>query len=281
MIENNQVINFEDKILKSSLILSSPHSGVYYPDDFFSLLKTDVSELKQIEDSLVDELISGNLDKKNLILKAVWSRSVVDVNRAKNDFNYNDFEPPIEHISSKPTKYSRSGIGVIPIKCGMGESIYNTKLSGELAKKWLDVAWTTYHQTLIELLQKAHKNFGHYILFDFHSMPSTSENLNNKIDIVLGDCHGKSIHPKCIDFFENELSKQGLKVRRNSPYSGGYITEFYGKPKEKKHAIQIEINRSIYLNEKTRQKNSNFENCKLKLNTAINNFEKNKHNLLN
>ena len=103
-----------------------------------------------------------------------------------NDFNYNDFEPPIEHISSKPTKYSRSGIGVIPIKCGMGESIYNTKLSGELAKKWLDVAWTTYHQTLIELLQKAHTNFGHYILFDFHSMPSTSENLNNKIDIVLG-----------------------------------------------------------------------------------------------
>ena len=160
MIENNQVINFEDKILKSSLILSSPHSGVYYPDDFFSLLKTDVSELKQIEDSLVDELISGNLDKKNLILKAVWSRSVVDVNRAKNDFNYNDFEPPIEHISSKPTKYSRSGIGVIPIKCGMGESIYNTKLSGELAKKWLDVAWTTYHQTLIELLQNAHKNIG-------------------------------------------------------------------------------------------------------------------------
>ena len=66
MIENNQVINFEDKILKSSLILSSPHSGVYYPGDFFSLLKTNVSELKQIEDSLVDELISGNLDKKNL-----------------------------------------------------------------------------------------------------------------------------------------------------------------------------------------------------------------------
>ena len=85
MIENNQVINFEDKILKSSLILSSPHSGVYYPDVFFSLLKTDVLELKQIEDSLVDELISGNLDKKNLILKAVWSRSVVDVNRAKSD----------------------------------------------------------------------------------------------------------------------------------------------------------------------------------------------------
>ena len=70
MIENNQVINFEDKILKSSLILSSPHSGIYYPNDFFSLLKTDVSELKQIEDSLVDELISGNLDKKKSYFKS-------------------------------------------------------------------------------------------------------------------------------------------------------------------------------------------------------------------
>ena len=99
MIENNQVINFEDKFLKSSLILSSPHSGVYYPDNFFSFLKADISELKQIEDSLVDELIFGNLEKNNLILKAVWSRSVVDVNRAMNDFNYNDFEPPIKNIS--------------------------------------------------------------------------------------------------------------------------------------------------------------------------------------
>ena len=153
---------------KSSLILSSPHSGVYYPDNFS--LKADISELKQIEDSLVDELIFGNLEKKFNFKSSLVAFSV-DVNRAMNDFNYNDFEPPIKNISPNPTKYSRSGIGVIPIKCGIGESIYKLKLSGELAKKWLDKAWTSYHQTLREFLQKAHTNFGHYILFDFHSMP--------------------------------------------------------------------------------------------------------------
>ncbi len=280
MINNNEVLNFENNLINSSLILSSPHSGSFYPEEFKSLLNIELSELYQNEDSLVDNLINGSLKSNNLILKAIWSRSVIDVNRAKNDFNYNDFDPPIDSIDSRPTKYSRSGIGVIPLRSGYNDKIYKKKLSGDQAKDWLNSAWNSFHSTLANLLEKTHSQFGYYVLFDFHSMPSENASIRNNVDIILGDCHGKSSEQKIVQFIENELLNSGLKVRRNSPYSGGFITENYGRPKENKHAIQIEINRSIYLNEKTREKNSNFENCKLILSKMINNFEKNKKNCL-
>lgn len=280
IMKNNSVINFENNLINSSLILSSPHSGNFYPDEFISLLNVELSELNQNEDSLVDELINGSLLFKNLILKAIWSRSVVDVNRAKTDFNFNDFEPPISDIIAKPSKYSRSGIGVIPTRSGINDKIYKSKLSGKKATRWINDAWKSYHETLSNILDRAYDQYGQYVLFDFHSMPSESDNIRNKVDIILGNCHGQSCDENVIDFLEKNLSAKGLKTRRNTPYSGGFITENYGDPKKNKHTIQIEINRSIYLDEKTRERNNNFENCKLVFCEMINEFEKNKNNLL-
>ena len=187
IMKNNSVINFENNLINSSLILSSPHSGNFYPDEFISLLNVELSELNQNEDSLVDELINGSLLFKNLILKAIWSRSVVDVNRAKTDFNFNDFEPPISDIIAKPSKYSRSGIGVIPTRSGINDKIYKSKLSGKKATRWINDAWKSYHETLSNILDKAHDQYGQYVLFDFHSMPSETDNIRNKVDIILGN----------------------------------------------------------------------------------------------
>ena len=280
-MKNNELLNFKNNEINSSLILSSPHSGNFYPEDFLSLSNVELPDLNQNEDSLVDDLIDGTLDNSNIILKAVWSRSVVDVNRAINDFHHNDFDPPILDLQPSPSKYARSGIGVIPIRSGISDKMYKSKLPGSVGMKWLRLAWKNYHNTLNNLLKKTYSEFGHYVLFDFHSMPSISETTKTHADIVLGDCHGKSINPNFIDFIETQLKKNDLNIKRNSPYSGGYITKHYGKPKEGKHTIQIEINRSIYLNEKTRAKNSNFNECKKLLSELINQFEKNKLNLLN
>jgi len=279
-MKNNELLNFKNNEINSSLILSSPHSGNFYPEDFLSLSNVELPDLNQNEDSLVDDLIDGTLDNSNIILKAVWSRSVVDVNRAINDFHHNDFDPPILDLQPSPSKYARSGIGVIPIRSGISDKMYKSKLPGRVGMKWLSLAWKSYHNTLNDLLKKTYSEFGHYVLFDFHSMPSISETTKKHADIVLGDCHGKSINPNFIDFIETQLKKNDLNIKRNSPYSGGYITKHYGKPKEGKHTIQIEINRSMYLNEKTRAKNSNFNECKKLLSELINQFEKNKLNLL-
>ena len=279
-MKNNELLNFKNNKINSSLILSSPHSGSFYPEDFLSLSNIQLPDLIQNEDSLVDNLIDGTLYNNNIILKAIWSRSVIDVNRAINDFHHNDFDPPIIELKALPTKYARSGIGVIPIRSGINDKMYISKLPGGVGMKWLNLAWKNYHNTLNNLLNKTYSKFGHYVLFDFHSMPSFSETKQKHADIVLGDCHGKSIGSNFIDFIENQLKRSGLHIKRNSPYSGGYITENYGKPKEGKHTIQIEINRSIYMNEKSREKNSNFNECKKVLSELINQFEKNKLNLL-
>ena len=129
--------------------------------------------------------------------------------------------------------------------------MYISKLPGRIGMKWLNLAWKSYHDTLNNLLNKTYSKFGHYVLFDFHSMPSFSETKQKHADIVLGDCHGKSIGSNSIDFIETQLKKSGLYIKRNSPYSGGYITEHYGKPKEGKHTIQIEINLSKHIHPHT------------------------------
>ena len=199
-MKNNELLNLKNNEINSSLILSSPHSGSFYPEDFLSLSNTQLPDLIQNEDSLVDHIIDGSLDNNNIILKAVWSRSVIDVNRAINDFRHNDFDPPILELEPLPTKYARSGIGVIPVRSGINDKMYKSKLPGGVAMKWLDFAWKNYHNTLNDLLNKTYSEFGHYFLFDFHSMPSISETKQNHADIVLGDCHGKSISSNFIDF---------------------------------------------------------------------------------
>jgi len=277
---NAHIINYYKGELNSSLILSSPHSGNYYPKEFLLLSQVDIKELSQNEDSLVDLLLNKPLENQNVLLKAKWSRSVVDVNRSINDFTKQDFKPPIKNLIPSPTKYARSGLGVIPSRSGLNDKIYKSSISGLTASKWLEQAWKSYHSNLNMLLQKSHEKFDHYILFDFHSMPSSINNKHKDPDIVLGDCHGRTIEPKIINFIEEYFVDNGLTVNRNTPYSGGYITEYYGKPIKNSHSVQIEINRSLYLNEKTRNKNSNFENCRNLLINFINLFEKNKTKFL-
>ena len=137
-MKNNELLNFKNNKINSSLILSSPHSGSFYPEDFLSLSNIQLPDLVQNEDSLVDHLIDGTLDNNNIILKAVWSRSVVDVNRAINDFHHNDFDPPIIEIEPLPTKYARSGIGVIPIRSGINDKMYKDADKYDKLKKIIE-----------------------------------------------------------------------------------------------------------------------------------------------
>ena len=278
--ENIEIFNYQDKELYSSLVLSSPHSGNYYPKDFLSLCQIDPLKLCQNEDSLVDKLFKFPLLNKNVFLKAIWSRSVVDVNRSINDFQKNDFNPQIKNIASNPSKYALSGIGGIPSRSGVNEKIYSSSISGLIASSWLEIAWSSYHDHLSLILNKALKKYNHYILLDFHSMPSSVQSKSLDADIVLGDCYGKTTTPKILNFIEKFFITNGLKVKKNFPYSGGYITENYGDPSLNRHSLQIEINRPLYLNEKTRTKNSNFYNCQKLVTDLVDTVEKNKDELL-
>lgn len=147
-----------------------------------------------------------------------------------------------------------AGLGTVPRVVANGEEIYHQKLQFDEVKDRIERHYVPYHETLAQLLRQTSERFGIALLIDCHSMPSTGESGRNHFssplaDIVLGDCNGSSCHPLITDAAENICKAVGLRVARNKPYAGGYTTKFYGTPNANVHALQIEINRSLYMDE--------------------------------
>ena len=230
-------------------MISVPHSGQFYPEEFIKYKTINLKELKIMEDVKSNKLIDKINKKHADILIAECSRTVLDLNRSKfsidNDM-FSDFslDKPQEEIIM-----IKNGLGLIPKKC-YEKNIFNNKLPKKYAINLIEKFYNPYHDLINQNLNRLKKLFGHAILIDLHSMPSLN-NLKKKkeTDIVIGDNFGKSCSTKIknflIDFFENK----DFKVKLNTPYAGGYITRNYGKKSTGFHTIQIEINKSLYINE--------------------------------
>ena len=151
------------------------------------------------------------------------------------------------------------GLGTIPRIVSEGEDIYRVKLTWDNANSRITNYYLPYHDGLRQLVADTWRRFGTAILVDCHSMPSAAGLAGSgRPDIVLGDRHGTSCSPWITQHLEDALRAHGLKVSRNRPYAGGYITQKYGRPREGVHAIQIEINRMLYMNEATLKRSRGF-----------------------
>ena len=138
MTISNANVTFYNKNEKiSSIILSSPHSGTFLPREYLSMTNLTTKEVRQSEDSLVDNLLSFEKKFNNILISANWSRGVVDLNRSINDFNKKDFSTPISDIKAFPTKYAKSGLGVIPTRGCYNKRIYKKPIPGDIANSWL------------------------------------------------------------------------------------------------------------------------------------------------
>ncbi|MYE59074.1 MAG: N-formylglutamate amidohydrolase, partial [Alphaproteobacteria bacterium] len=149
-----------------------------------------------------------------------------------------------------------SGLGTIPRLVGNGLEIYRAKLTFREARQRVERFHAPYHAALAALLEETCQRFGRALLIDLHSMPSASwggrwpEGAKGA-DIVLGDCYGKACARAITAAAHDHLSDRGYSVVRNDPYSGGYTTKRYGRPGRGRHALQVEINRSLYMDEAT------------------------------
>ena len=129
--------------------------------------------------------------------------------------------------------------------------------AAEIAAR-VDTYWRPYHAALAQLLAETRARFGFCLLIDCHSMPAHPAQIANPPDFVLGDAHGTACAPRATRLVEEVLLGLGYRVRRNDPYAGGYVTRHYGRPRDAVHALQIEINRSLYMDEKTLEPHSGF-----------------------
>lgn len=244
----------------SCVVFSSPHSGAVYRADFLSSTRLGSTAIRSSEDAFVDELFSSAPKFGAPLLCSKAPRAYVDLNRAATDL-----DPAL--IQGAVTKGINpavaSGLGVIPRVVANGQVIQTGKIAMETAQKRLARYYTPYHDRLLELLREQHEAYGLTVLLDCHSMPrealkSAALIGRRRPDIILGDRFGVSCDRWITDAVEQIFISAGFTVGRNAPFAGGYITRNYGRPKRGQHALQIEIDRSLYMNEKTVTRNEDF-----------------------
>ncbi len=245
---------------RAPIIFNSPHSGSVYPPGFLNASRIDLTSLRRSEDSFMDELIGGLSDRGFPVVRVNFPRSYVDVNREPYELDPRMFSGRLPSFANTRSMRVAGGLGTIPRVVGDGQEIYRERLSVDDGLARIEALYKPYHRALRRLINKAHQAFGTVVVVDCHSMPSigVSRDEPRRPDVVIGDRYGTSCATLLPDMVEQTMSALGYSVGRNKPYAGGFITEHYGNPASGLHAIQLELNRAIYMDERRRERGPRF-----------------------
>src|SRR6202166_2283822 len=242
----------EPEQCRGPVLFNSPHSGRIYPRAFLLTSRLDLATLRRSEDSFVDDLIAGIAARGHPIMKAHFPRCYVDVNREPYELDPRMFDGRLPSFANTRSMRVAGGLGTVARVVGDAQEIYHQRIPVDDALRRIEGLYKPYHRALRRLVTRVHRDFGTAILVDCHSMPSTagSRDERPRADIVLGDRYATSCVAVVADTMEAALQEAGYSVSRNKPYAGGFITEHYGNPPAGLHAIQLEINRALYMDER-------------------------------
>lgn len=242
-------------------VFSSPHSGRYYPQSFLESSRLNGSSIRFSEDCYVDELFSSAIRLGAPLLKANFPRAFIDVNREPYELDPCMFEETLPPYVNSHSVRVAGGLGTVPRLVGEGQMIYPGRIPLAEAMYRIDALYKPYHRTLNGLLRATRDKFGYAVMIDCHSMPGGARpgDVGNRPDFIIGDRFGQSCNSGLTQAAIELLSDLGYVVAHNKPYAGGFITEHYGRPSSGIHALQIEVNRSLYMNEQTLFKLPTFE----------------------
>ncbi len=254
------------------LVFASPHSGRDYPGAFLAQSGLDPVMLRRSEDSYVDELYAAAPALGAPLLKALFPRAYLDVNREPYELDPAMFDEALPAYVKTDSPRVRAGLGTIARLVSSGAEIYNRKLSFAEAERRVRELYRPYHAALSDLVDKTRQRFGYCILVDCHSMPSPGASQpqgEGRVDFVLGDCFGSACHPDITRTVDAALRHRGYRVLHNTPYAGGFTTRHYGKPHLGVHALQIEVDRGLYMDEATHIRTPGFSSLRTDLTHLI------------
>lgn len=243
------------------IVLSSPHSGKLFPPEFLANSALSEDELRSSEDCFVDEIIIEASNAGIPMIAMNIPRTFVDVNRDKIEIDetmYFDGKKPQDLIGSRRC---RVGLGVIHRIVSQNKPIYDGLISYKEAMERIKYVYDPYHKRLKQLVDRCHKKFGYCLLVDCHSMPSKICNIMNEakpVEFCVCNLFDESCPPAMSEFFGNALAEKDYRVEYNRPYAGAFITFNYCQPRKNIFTLQLEINRSIYMNEDVYKKNADF-----------------------
>jgi N-formylglutamate amidohydrolase len=246
--------------LRGPVAFNSPHSGSIYPRAFLASARLDLATLRRSEDCFVDELLLGVVGRGHPLMRAHFPRCFVDVNREPYELDPRMFDGRLPSFANTRSMRVAGGLGTVARVVGDAQEIYDQRISVAEALHRIDTLYKPYHRALRRLFMRLHREFGAAMLIDCHSMPSSTGTRDERprADLVIGDRYGTSCVPIITETIEQCMRGFGYAVSRNKPYAGGFITEHYGNPTTGLHAIQIEINRALYMDERRYERSSGF-----------------------
>lgn len=244
------------------IIFDSPHSGNMYPTDFN--YTCNLTDLRRIEDAHVDELFADAPKHGATLLRALFPRSYIDVNRKSTDIDELLLNQPWPYGVIAPTQRSAAGIGLIPRLVKAGQAIYDHPLTPQGIINRVKTYYEPYHDTLRAALNDAYYNHGQFWHINCHSMPSASAYprkapRKQPSDIVLGDSDGYSCSRDFLSALRGFWTNKGYRVTVNDPFKGVELITRHAQPTRGKNSVQIEINRALYMDEDTGEKTQGFE----------------------
>lgn len=259
----------EPEAYRAPVLFNSPHSGSTYPRAFLETSRLDVSTLRRSEDSFVDVLVGGVVRHGYPLMRAHFPRCFVDVNREPYELDPRMFDGRLPSFANTRSMRVAGGLGTVARVVGDAQEIYDRRIPVDDALQRIETLYKPYHRALRRLFTQMHRDFGAAMLVDCHSMPSSSGHKDERPrpEFVLGDRYGTSCVGVLAETVESTLRGLGYTVSRNKPYAGGFITEHYGNPSAGLHAIQLEINRALYMDEKRYERIAGFDRLSADLET--------------
>src|SRR5256714_2815144 len=237
---------------RSPIAFNSPHSGRIYPRAFLAAARLDLATLRRSEDSFVDELVAGVVSRGHPLMRAHFPRCYVDVNREPYELDPRMFEGRLPSFANTRSMRVAGGLGTVARVVGDAQEIYAQRIPVDDAIRRIEALYKPYHRALRRLFTRVHRDFGAAVLIDCHSMPSLAgaKDERPRADIVIGDRYGTSCVAAVAETIDATLSGRGYVASRTKPYAGGFITEHYGNPAVGLHAIQLELHRALYMDER-------------------------------
>ena len=245
------------------VVFASPHSGRDYPASFIAASQLDPVARSRSEDAFVDELYEQAPHFGAPLIRAHFPRAYADPNREPWELDPTMFDEPLPDWVNTTSPRVRAGLGTVAKVVTDGAEIYADKITFAEAQSRIEHCYKPYHAALSAILQRTRDQFGAYLLIDCHSMPSIGGPMDrdpgtDRVDMVLGDANGSACTQRITNMAHQVLRDMGYRVVLNTPYAGGFTTRNYGKPAENAHALQIEVNRALYMDERTITRSGGF-----------------------
>lgn len=232
----------------SPVVIAVPHAGRIYPASLIAAAAVPRSRLEALEDRYVDALIVGAIRDGGTAFVARRARAWIDLNRDERELDPGMIEGAASPARMIGSARVRSGLGLIPRRLAGGGEILRRRLHADEVDTRIRMDHRPWHSAIAGALAAARDRFGIAILLDCHSMPPIPhENAPDPARIVIGDRFGRSSSSRFVDRIASEVQAVGLPSSRNSPYAGGHTLDRHGRPDKNIHAVQIEIDRSLYL----------------------------------